>query len=159
LPAQSAALDPLFGRSDAAFECALTTAGAGAAWVRVAGELDLSTAPQLERTLREAQIHFRAVVLDTREVSFIDCSALRVILSANAAAHRGVPPLKLVPGPVVDDLVRLLGVQGQIWSFDLVSSEVAPGEAELRRGRHTETYRFLRLSRSSPGRSLETAPR
>ena len=140
MSAQSAAPDPLLGQASVPLECTLTTAGARAAWVHVAGELDLSTSPRLERTLREAQVHFRAVVLDTRDVSFIDCHAVQVILSASADAEWGMPPLKLLPGRVVDDLLRLLGLHGQIWSFDPVSSECAPSEAE--------TSRYLKLERS-----------
>jgi hypothetical protein len=131
MSAQSAAPDPLPGRPRLPFECTLTTAGARAAWVRVAGELDLSTSPRLERALREAQLDFRAVVLDTREVSFIDCRAVHVILAVAAGADWGVPPLKFLAGQVVEDLLRLLGVHGQIRSFDLVPSELVPGDVEL----------------------------
>src|ERR1700722_20524139 len=146
MSAQSVAPDPLLGRSPVPFACTLTTAGARAAWVRAAGELDLRTSPRFERTLREAQLDFRTVVLDTREVSFIDCHAVHVILSADAAADWGLPPLKLLPGRVVEDLFRLLGVHGQIWSFDLVPSELVPGDAGLVGQRQAGTSRCLTLS-------------
>lgn len=149
MSALPAAPDPLLGPFYVPFECALTTAGARTAWVRVAGELDLSTSPRLDCTLREAQLDFRAVVLDTRAVSFIDCNAVRVILSANAGADWGMPPLKLLPGRVVHDLLRLLGVREEIWTFDLDQSEVVPGEAGLPAQRYAETSRCLSLSGSA----------
>jgi anti-anti-sigma regulatory factor len=37
------------------FACSWTNGGLDAGWVQVAGELDIATAPQLERTLRELQ--------------------------------------------------------------------------------------------------------
>ncbi len=111
-------------RSRAApFGCGLRRAGTDATWVHAGGELDLSTAPQLERTIRAAQLHARLVGLDTREVSFIDCSGLRVILAASAGVERGGPPLVMVPGPVVDDLLKLAGVDDRIWTLDLPPPE------------------------------------
>jgi anti-sigma B factor antagonist len=55
--------------------------------VSVAGELDISTAPLLERDLRHAQRTADAVLLDLDRVSFMDCSGLRVILQANRHAR------------------------------------------------------------------------
>ena len=154
MSAQSAATDPLLGQSSVPFECTLTTAGARAAWVHVAGELDLSTSPRLEHMLRDAQLDSRAIVLDTRDVSFIDCRAVHVILSAGAGADRGMPPLRLLPGRVVDDLLRLLGLHEQIWCFDLDPSDVIPGAAGLPGKRHPQTSRCLSLSGPSLGTRL-----
>jgi anti-anti-sigma factor len=63
-----------------AFVCAHASVGLDAAWVEVAGELDIATTPQLERTLREAQSSARLVVLDLRNVTFMDCSGVHVIV-------------------------------------------------------------------------------
>lgn len=108
------------------FECTLNAAGRRAAWVHVAGELDLVTSPQLERTLRAAQLHARMIVLDTRDVSFIDCSGVHVILDANAGADWGAPRLVLVPSPVVERLLKLANVYSEVWTFDLDPSEPGP---------------------------------
>jgi hypothetical protein len=56
----------------AAFDCTATHGGLDAAWVYVAGELDLVTAPQLARTLHETQQVAHLTVLDLRELTFID---------------------------------------------------------------------------------------
>jgi anti-anti-sigma factor len=103
----------------APFQCTVSAAGRRAAWIHAAGELDLCSSPQLESALRAAQLHARLVVLDTREVSFIDGSGVYAILAANAGADWGVPRLILVPGLAVERLLRLAGAYEQIWTFDL----------------------------------------
>jgi hypothetical protein len=60
--------DSIAGRADVlppAFVCSWRDAGLDAAWVHVAGELDVATTPQLERTLAHAprQVARRLVVL------------------------------------------------------------------------------------------------
>lgn len=108
----------------APFECAVSTRGRRASWVRVAGELDFHTAPQLKRALRAARLRARLTVLDTRAVSFIDCCGLHVILSASAGSQ--LPRLITVPGPIVERLLRLTHVHDQAWTFDLAPTEHDP---------------------------------
>src|ERR1700722_7244620 len=71
------------------FLCTTRMGGAQAAWVHVAGELDLLTAPQLERTLHDAQVHNRVVVIDMREVGFIDSAGIHVLLAAQEGTESG----------------------------------------------------------------------
>jgi hypothetical protein len=61
-------------RTAPGFFCTLRDGGLDTAWVHGAGELDLATAPLLEQTLRRAEIRPR-VVLDLRELAFVDCLA------------------------------------------------------------------------------------
>jgi anti-sigma B factor antagonist len=65
----------------------------------LAGDLDLASAPELERSLSALQGGGRPVLLDLREVSFMDSSGLRVILGADARARSSGSRLLLVPGP------------------------------------------------------------
>ncbi|MGZ4137405.1 MAG: STAS domain-containing protein [Actinomycetota bacterium] len=74
-------------------------AGADVAIVTVSGDLDLSTAPELDRSLTGVQANGRPVVLDLRRVSFMDSSGLRVILAADARARSAGTRLVLVEGP------------------------------------------------------------
>ena len=69
------------------FACRWRLEGAAAASVRVSGELDLATAPQLERTLDEALKHARLILLDVRKLDFMDSSGLHVILDASSRAR------------------------------------------------------------------------
>lgn len=62
-------------------------------------------------------------MLDTREVSFIDCSGVHAILDAGAGADRDLPRLLLIPGPVVERFLTLAGIDEQIWTIELDPSE------------------------------------
>jgi len=72
--------------------------------VTVRGELDLATAPELERTLTAQAHHHGPLLLDLRDVSFIDATGVGVLLRAAAAARRRTD-LQLIPG---DAVIRLL---------------------------------------------------
>jgi anti-anti-sigma factor len=61
--------------------------GNGVATVAVSGELDLATVPILNDQLaRSEQDAIRAIMLDLREVTFVDSSGLRAFLQARARA-------------------------------------------------------------------------
>jgi anti-sigma B factor antagonist len=77
--------------------------------VGVAGEIDVATAPEVERALAEAGAEKR-VVLDLSECQFIDSSGLRTLLGARSAAVSAGGSLVLVvadPG-----LLRVFEVVG-----------------------------------------------
>jgi len=52
--------------------------------VHVAGALDIATSPELERTLEE--LNARLVVLDMRELGFMDCAGVHTIVAASRRA-------------------------------------------------------------------------
>ncbi len=58
------------------------------------GELDLGTAGRLERALHE---HAGPVLLDLRELTFMDSTGIRVLLEASEAAERDARDLAIVP--------------------------------------------------------------
>ena len=67
-------------------------------WVVPVGELDLDTAVELEESLGLAlRSDAAAVVLDLRELAFLDSTGLKVIIEA-CSAKEG-PSVSLVPGP------------------------------------------------------------
>jgi anti-anti-sigma factor len=97
-----ARLDSIAGSADVLpppFVCASTNEGRAAAWVHVAGELDIATAPLLELALRESLLQGRPVVLDLRELSFMDSSGVHVIVNASNRARHAGRRLVLVRGP------------------------------------------------------------
>jgi anti-anti-sigma factor len=65
-----------------------TDGAADAAWVHIAGRLDLAAVPQLVRTLRQTQLKARLVVLDLRELQLMDSSGVHVIVNASIRARR-----------------------------------------------------------------------
>jgi anti-sigma B factor antagonist len=72
----------------------------GAIVVAVAGELDLATAPILQERITDAEdLHPPLLVLDLRELTFMDSTGLRIVLAADAAARREARRLAVVRGP------------------------------------------------------------
>jgi anti-sigma B factor antagonist len=129
VPQASAIRSPTHARQYATppFVCSWEVCDWGAAWVQVAGELDLATSPQFRQTLREAQRAVRLVVLDLRELCFIDSSGTHVILDAAQDARRKGDRLLIVRGPAqVDRVLTLTEVCKQVVIFDLAPAEPAP---------------------------------
>ena len=81
--------------------------------IRLAGELDLDAAGKVEPLLRENGAGKR--VLDLRELTFMDSSGLRIILSAHAASRRMGAKLEIVPGPpAVQRVFQICGVEDEL---------------------------------------------
>jgi len=75
--------------------------------VRVRGELDMSTAPQLATALSEAgRGPAETVVLDLSGVTFIDSSALRVLVQSGRELSGAQRTLQI--GPRSDMVARVL---------------------------------------------------
>jgi anti-sigma B factor antagonist len=95
------------------FACSCTNGGLDAAWVHVGGELDIATTPQLERTLSQSQA--RLVVLDLRELAFIDSRGMHAIIDAGIRARQAGRRLVLVRVPAnVDRMLTLTGSSHQL---------------------------------------------
>ena len=106
------------------FRCTIRDGGLDVAWVRVTGELDLSATPQLKQTLRDAEDRVRRVVLDLREVTFMDTSGVHVIGDASARATSAGRQLVLVRGPSqVDRVLALTGAKDRLEIVDLNPAE------------------------------------
>jgi anti-sigma B factor antagonist len=72
----------------------------GAAWVELKGEFDLGSAAEVEQRLSDVERGGPStVVLDLRELSFIDSTGLRTVLAADARARREGRRLMVIPGP------------------------------------------------------------
>ena len=97
-------------RAPPRFTCARSHARAGAVSLRLTGELDLASAGFLERALRDAQADASQVVVDLRDLAFLDCSGMRVILGAAQRARWTGHRLSVIPGPAqVDRVFTLTG--------------------------------------------------
>ena len=102
------------------FRCTLRDGGRDVAWVRVTGELDIATAPILEQTLRAAEQHAARIVLDLRELAFMDSCGVHVILDAAARASADQGRLVLVRGPAqVDRVLELTTASNNLDIVDL----------------------------------------
>ena len=82
------------------FRC-LRTNGGGTVSVTVAGELDVATAPLLDRALRSAWASTSADVvrLDLRRLEFIDSTGAQLLLDADRRIRNAGGRLIIVRGP------------------------------------------------------------
>jgi len=82
--------------------------------VRVAGELDLSTAARLCQGIQQAIRGPRPrVVIDLTDVTFCDSTGLRALLGAvrEVEVQGGKAKLVIVPGSALDRLLYLTGLR------------------------------------------------
>jgi anti-anti-sigma factor len=86
-------------------------AGASASVISLAGELDLSTIPRLEKQLFQ-EIHSKAgVIVDLTNVSFIDSSGIGMLIRAfRAIDESGTLNTVIAEGSQVERVFRLAGV-------------------------------------------------
>jgi anti-anti-sigma factor len=73
------------------------------AGVHVAGELRAAGAPEAARLLRRAERQARLVVLDLRQLTFIDACGVHVIVAAAILARRAGRRVVVIRGPAPVD--------------------------------------------------------
>jgi anti-anti-sigma factor len=85
--------------------------------LRLAGELDIASAPLLERAIAAAQANTegRALVIDLGEVTFMDSTGLRALLGARQVIAEAGRELTLRPGP--RQVQRVFELSGTADSF------------------------------------------
>lgn len=114
------------------FTCTLKAGERGRAVVRVAGELDIASAPQLDEALHRAGLRARLTVLDLRELTFMDSSGVRVIVRAAERAHRAKHRLTVLRGPSqIDRILTLTGAWNLLDTVDLVPPNVSDGGPQV----------------------------
>ena len=90
------------------FVCSHTHGGLDAAWVHVAGELDIASTPRLESKLLDLQPQARLVVVDLREVEFVDSSGVHALVDATSHARSAGRRVVLLRNPATLDRVFTL---------------------------------------------------
>lgn len=96
--------------------------------IGLAGELDLSTADEVEEELESAEALGPAVLmLDLSGLSFLDSTGLRVVLAADDRARRDGRRLVLVRGP--DPVHRVFRIALLEERLDFVEPGWTPGDA------------------------------
>jgi anti-sigma B factor antagonist len=97
------------------FRCEVGRNGASA-WVRPAGDLDLDTVHRVEAALTELREEGAAsLVLDLRELTFMDSTGLRLVIRWHTAARDEGFEFAIVPGPeVVQRVFRLTGMDAHL---------------------------------------------
>jgi anti-anti-sigma factor len=124
------------------FVCAWRTGSYGSIWVDLAGELDLMVSAELARMLHATQARSTLVVLDLRELTFMDVAGARVIVDAGISAREAARGLIVARGSVQVDMVfALTGTSDQVELFDLDSVQCP---SVLGDGSHRRPARALR---------------
>jgi anti-anti-sigma factor len=93
----------------------------GRAVVVIRGELDLATAPDLDAALQELAEAGKDVVVDLRELAFMDSTGLRVIVAAHARAEAGDHSFVIVrptPGAPIERILAIAGVESVLELVD-----------------------------------------
>jgi stage II sporulation protein AA (anti-sigma F factor antagonist) len=99
----------------AALKCRLEQASDGGVRLIATGELDLATAPALERALEEARGRSRQIVLDMRSVWFCDSTGVHLLVRATRQARDEGRRFVIVRGPgQVQRLFAITGVDRQL---------------------------------------------
>jgi anti-anti-sigma factor len=100
---------------EATFSVAEDAGSEGERVIRLRGELDIESAPDLERALLRSRPAHQRVVLDLAELKFMDSTGLRVLLRARAAADEGHWEIGLrnVP-PTIRRLFDMTGVHAAL---------------------------------------------
>ena len=98
-PVPSISIARLAGMPPPGFRSALSYDGSASAWLRVAGELDLAAAPELEQSLRDAVVRARLLVLDLRDLTFIDSSGVHGIVDGCVRARPAPCRVVVIHGP------------------------------------------------------------
>lgn len=84
-----------------------------------AGEVDLVTVDQVRTHVREAAHEAPRVVLDLRQVTFMDSSALRLLVEAQQLAEQDGFSFAVVRGPAsLERLFEVTGLDGRLELHD-----------------------------------------
>jgi anti-anti-sigma factor len=89
------------------------------------GELDIATTPELERALAEATAESMAeLVLDLRELTFMDSTGLRALAQVNTRADVAGVTLSIIRGPrQIERVLEISGLGGLLPLVDAPPSE------------------------------------
>lgn len=84
------------------------------------GELDISTADQLQERLEAARLsEVERVTVDLRALDFVDSTGLRILLRAQQAANEGSGGLAFVPAKgQVERIMQVAGIDGELTFVD-----------------------------------------
>jgi anti-sigma B factor antagonist len=83
----------------------------GQVGLRLAGELDISSAPELTEALRPMIIQGGEVLLDCAALAFMDSAGFRVLIEVSESLPEGGRLVLLAPGPQITRTFELLGLE------------------------------------------------
>ena len=139
------------------FSCSHFSGGLDAAWVHVAGELDISTTPILESKLADLEPQTRLVVVDLRQVEFVDSAGVHVLANATSRARSAGRRMVVVRNPATMD--RVLTLTGAFENVDSADLHPAEPPVQVLLQLAAEDAAELRIDDMADGRTVvRTAP-
>jgi anti-anti-sigma factor len=111
------------------FLCSSSTDGLDAAWVHIAGDLDTTTTPHLEQTLRAAQWQARLVVLDLRELVSTDTAGVHAIADASSRGRKIGRRLVVLRGAA--DVHRMFNLAGRLDEIEILDLDAATPPVQM----------------------------
>ena len=81
--------------------------------VRAAGELDIAAVPQMRTAVHAARRHADQVVMDLRDVSFLDSFALHALIALQGEGSDR-PSFHVVPGEGIQRMLDLTGARAAL---------------------------------------------
>ena len=134
------------------FVCSHTGGGLDAAWVHVAGELDIASTPSLKSKLNELQPHARLVVVDLREVEFVDSSGVHALVDATSRARSDDRRVVLLRNPATLD--RVFTLTGHFEDVDIGDLHPAEPPVQVLLQLAQENALELAVTDTDEGRTL-----
>lgn len=102
--------------------------------IELAGELDLTTAADVERELRRVELSdARVIAVDLRKLTFIESTAVRLIVEARRMSHAGNRLVFVRGSQAVQRLFEICEVADRLPFVDQLPSERAAGSAHTAR--------------------------
>lgn len=115
--------------SNAEFTVTVTHPAAGMTLVQLAGELDSETSLVLDRRLEQElrDPHRPALVLDLSHLSFCGVAGLTCLLQGRDLARDHNTQLRLVTGPLVERLLRILDLRDHFLTCPTLTAATSTG--------------------------------
>ena len=86
------------------------TVRAGKHTLALTGELDLDSATQLEDAVRQVCASGSELVIDLREVTFMDSTGLRALIFAGTLCEQNGHELRIIPGEGIQRTLEITGL-------------------------------------------------
>jgi anti-anti-sigma factor len=120
------------------FACTWGSEGVDGGWVHVVGDLDLAATPRLMEALRDLEQKACLIVLDLREITFLDTAGVHAIVDASIGARRDGRRLLLVGASArVQRLFALTETSHQVEVGAWDDPQELPIQAFLQRARRS----------------------
>jgi anti-anti-sigma factor len=106
-------MDGQASNGDGLFKCEVVPDGESVA-IRLFGELDIATAPEVDAAFADVAERRVPVILDLRGLQFMDSRGIRMLVSCHAQATAAGFPLTVACGDGISELLKLTGLDRQL---------------------------------------------